>query len=322
MTADGLDDDTSRRYRYMPASGALVSSVLHAGVALALLPEMLPQQARLTEREITVTLELPMPNNERSALSAPSQAARNLPPGIMESAPEPTAPARGPIDAANAPTPVPPEPDIALIVPSAEPPPSVQSREIGAASSPPASTPNLEKFLPPVTAPPLVSGRDFAVTAPHALASSPSLQPRPQALPPPQPVHQATPRRASHQQTNDGTDRYAGQVASPLATAAVDDRVRQVRQDYIALIVRRLSGARFYEQSREENAQGLVVARLTIGQDGRLLALTLARSSGFPGRDRSVAEAIRRAAPFPALPPEITGEPYTFMVPIGYELER
>ena len=77
---------------------------------------------------------------------------------------------------------------------------------------------------------------------------------------------------------------------------------------YVALIVRRLSGARFYEQSREENAQGLVVARLTIGQDGRLLALSLARSSGFPGRDRSVSEAIRRAAPFPPLPSEIGGK--------------
>jgi protein TonB len=121
---------------------------------------------------------------------------------------------------------------------------------------------------------------------------------------------------------NDGTDRRAGQVASPMATAAVDNRVREVRQDYIALIVRRLSGARFYEQSREQNAQGLIVARLTIGQDGQLLALSVTRSSGFPGRDRSVAEAIRRAAPFPPLPTEIGGEPYTFMVPIGYALER
>jgi protein TonB len=305
----------------MPASGALVSAVLHAGVALALLPEIWPQEARLTEREITVTLELPMPDTEASARSGASQAARNLPSGTMESAPEPTAPVRGLIDAANAPTPVPPEPDIALILPSAEPPPSLQSRESGAAASPSALTPNLEKFLPPVTAPPLVSGRDFATTAPHVVASSPSLQP-PQAQPPPQPVHQGTPRRAAQQQMNDATDRRAGQVASPLARAAVDDRHRQVRQDYIALVVRRLSGARFYEQSREENAQGLVVARLTVGQDGRLLALSLARSSGFPGRDRSVAEAIRSAAPFPPLPPEIGGEPYTFMVPMGYALER
>src|SRR5258708_6537722 len=69
MTADGLGDDTSRRYRYMLASGALVSSVLHAGVALALLPEMLPQQARLTDRDITVTLALPTPNTQPSPLS-------------------------------------------------------------------------------------------------------------------------------------------------------------------------------------------------------------------------------------------------------------
>jgi protein TonB len=322
MIPGALDDDTTRRYRFMPALGALVSGMLHAGVALALLPEMLPQQARLTEREITVTLELPMPRTEASSASAAPQAARNLPPGTMESASEPTAPVRGPIDAADAPTPVPPEPDIAMILPSAEPPPAVQSREIGAAASPSSPTPNLEKILPPVGAPPLASGRDFAATAPHAVASSPSLQPRPQALPPPQPVHQATPRRAAHQQMNDGTDRRAGQIASPLAWAAVDDRHRQVRQDYIVLVVRRLSGARFYEQSREDNAQGMVVARLTVGQDGRLLALSLARSSGFPGRDGSVAEAIRRAAPFPPLPPEIGGEPYTFMVPIGYALER
>jgi protein TonB len=321
MTADALDENTMRRYRFMPAAGALVSALLHAGVALALLPELLPQQARLTEREFVVTLELPMPRTEVSAAAAAPQAARNLPAGSAEGAAEATASAQGVPDAARASTPVAPEPDVALVVPSAEPPPPVVAREIGAGASPPAPAPNLEKILPPVVAPPLVSGREFAATAPPAVASAPSLQPGPRAPPQQQPVHQATPRRASQQQMNDGTNRLAGQAASPLARAAIDDRHRQARQDYLVLVVRKLSGARFYEQSREDNFQGLVVVQLTVGRDGRLLALSLARSSGFPGRDRSVAEAIRGASPFPPLPPDI-GEPYAFLVPIGYALER
>ncbi len=47
-----------------------------------------------------------------------------------------------------------------------------------------------------------------------------------------------------------------------------------------------------------------VRVRLTIGSSGDLTALSIARSSGFPELDEAVTSGIRRAAPFPPLPPE------------------
>lgn len=322
MTAYALDDDTTRRFRHMPALGTLISAALHAGVALALLPAVLPQQPRLTELAIPVSLDLPLPLSQPSSAAAAAQAARDLPAGTEEPADDMMAPALGAPDAAAAPTRVPREPDVALLLPSAEPPPPVAAREIGAAAAPSTPTAKLEAVLPLVSAPPLVSGRDFARTAPPAVASSPTPQPRAKAPEQPQPIRQAPPRRASQQQQVEGQGHAAGQTPSVRSRTEVDDRNRQVRQDYLMVVVRKLSHARFFDQSDEHNVQGMVVARLTVGRDGSLLGLSLARSSGHASRDRSVAGAIRSAAPFPPLPPEIGAGPYTFIVPISYALER
>lgn len=47
-----------------------------------------------------------------------------------------------------------------------------------------------------------------------------------------------------------------------------------------------------------------VRVRLTIGANGGLSSMSIARSSGIPELDEAVADGIRRAAPFPPLPPE------------------
>ncbi|MGO4563799.1 cell envelope integrity protein TolA [Rhizobium sp. 2YAF20] len=44
--------------------------------------------------------------------------------------------------------------------------------------------------------------------------------------------------------------------------------------------------------------------RMTIGAGGEIAALSVARSSGVPELDSSVIDGVRRAAPFPPLPPE------------------
>ena len=304
-----LDDNTVWRFRYQPAYGLVASAALHAAVAVAVLPQVFAADARLTDRLFEVTLELPSAPSEAQAASVEPTAALRAAPGSenhadAEAAPEPDRRA-----AAAAPSVAPRDPGLALVVPSAEPPPVVTQREIGAAPSAAVGPPDLEKMLPAVSAPPLVTGRDFALAAPPAQPRAPTLQARPQATAPPQPIRQAAPSRASQQQAADGR-------------AALDDRQRQARQDYLTQVIRKLSQYRFYEQSREESTQGTVVARLTVARDGRLLDLSLARSSGFPGRDRSVADTIRRAAPFAPLPADIGQGPYTFVLPVGYALDR
>ena len=55
---------------------------------------------------------------------------------------------------------------------------------------------------------------------------------------------------------------------------------------------------------RRVTASTTVRVRLTIGASGQLSSLSLARSSGIADLDNAVMEGVRRAAPFPPLPPE------------------
>jgi protein TonB len=216
--------------------------------------------------------------------------------------------------------PTPAEPHLAVTLPSAEPPPPPAVRDFGTSAAPPGPLPTLETMVPAVDAPPMVNGRDIARTAPSALARSSVVQDRPQAPPPQQVVRQAAPNRASQQ--NDAGRSQSPGAASPVTRTAASYSAHQAQQDYLLLIVRRLSQARFTPATREERERGLVVVRLTIGRDGRLLAAELARPSGSPALDRGVIETIRKASPFAPLPAELAADSHTFIVPIDYAQER
>jgi protein TonB len=287
---------------------------------VALLPELLPRHERVTEWAIELTLELPTPQFEVPAVPAADQAARKETPGSAEATQ--TAAAPGPPDAAVVPPPAPAEPDVALILPSIEPPPAVSARDFGASSSPPAPEPNLEKILPSAKAPPMVAGRDFALTAPPATAKSPSVQDRTEAPSPRQPIRQAVPKRASQQNVTEKSDGTAPDAPSPTTRTAVNYGNQQAQQDYLLQIVRKLSQSRFYPSPREQSEQGVVVARLTVARDGRLIDVSLATSSGSPNLDRSVMDTIRKASPFAPMPVEIAADGRTFIVPISYAHER
>lgn len=317
---DESDDVTTWRFHRMSAMALVGSAMLHATALAALLPEALPRQERLTEQAIELTLERPTAPFEAAALPAAEQAAQRLPSGSSAFAPAALAP--GPSEAASAPMPVPAEPHLALTLPSAEPPPPPAVRDFGTSAAPPGPLPTLETMVPAVDAPPMVSGRDIARTAPSALAKSSVVQDRPQAPPPQQVVRQANPKRASQQNEADRAGGASPGAASPVTRTAASYSAHQAQQDYLLLIVRRLSQARFTPATREERERGLVVARLTIGRDGRLLDAVLARPSGSPALDRGVIETIRKASPFAPLPAELAADSHTFIVPIDYAQER
>jgi protein TonB len=307
---------------YISPIAVATSALLHAMIALALMPAALPQQVRMTERLVEVTLDLPSPPIEAPALAgATDQAALNLPAGsdevqqstLKQDEPQPAAVR----------TPVPVEPDVALIVPSSEPPPTPASRNFGNSASPPAPEPNWQKILPPLQAPSPITGQDFARSAPPATPSSPNVQPQTRAPAPQQPIREARPRRASQQQAAaEETEGKAQDTPSPLTRAATDYSHRQAQQDYLWHMIRKLSQYHFYGNSRDESERGLVVARLTVARDGRLLDAAVAKSSGFPGLDRAVIDTVRRASPFPPLPADLAADSYTFIVPINYTQQR
>ncbi len=313
-----IDPVTSFRLQRLCAVAA--STVLHGALAVAALPAVLPRQPRITERAVEVTLELPTPPLQAPPAAAPDEAALKVRPG--SAGPEQSAPEPGPVDAASAPPPAPVEPDVALSVPVSEPPPLV-AHDFGNSTQRPAPESNLEKIiLPPMQAPPSITGRELAMTAPPASPTSPNVQEHKQAPAPQQPIRQAAPRRASQQQAAEQADGRARGVPSPVVRAASEQSNHQAQQDYLWQIIRKLSQYRFQAQSAEQSERGLVVARLTIARDGRLVEAALAKSSGFADLDQAVIGTIRRASPFAPLPPELAAERHSFVVPISLVHER
>ena len=185
-----------------------------------------------------------------------------------------------------------PMPAIAIALPAMpddtavpDPPPSARPR------------PRPKRVLPPLEAPPPpLSAREVAVLVP------------PPASPPP--VQRPTP-----------SDARGVRPASRPALDAEGGGLRRAREDYLRHLVRKLSHSRFAQDSAEA-ARGLVVARLTLACDGRLVGESLVKSSGSPELDNGVMKAIRQAAPFAPLPADLAQDHYTFVVPINYVRDR
>jgi periplasmic protein TonB len=65
-------------------------------------------------------------------------------------------------------------------------------------------------------------------------------------------------------------------------------------------------------------ASGTVVVRYTIGTDGQILSKQIERSSGSKQLDDAASEALDRAAPFPPIPPDVSGKPLAFTQPFKF----
>ena len=309
----------SRSARPRISSAALATSALmHALIALAFLSALPQHQIRAPPAAVEITVDM-------AAAQPAEAAARAQPSGAGRSAGEqsqlalevpdpPPLATETPVEFA----PSPPEaaaPEIATRTSAPQPrepaPPGRQRQAAVAPQAPPRLA--LEKMLPPIAAPPAPSASDFAGESPRRTVPPPAAKASTPRAP--------TPGRALPSEAMRAATRAAPSPAA--ATRAADDgRQRQARQDYLWQIIRKLSRYKVQAASPAAREQGLVVLRLTVARDGRLLDLALAGSSGSPDLDRGVMEAARKASPFAPLPAEIAAVPYTLTVPIGYVHDR
>ena len=94
---------------------------------------------------------------------------------------------------------------------------------------------------------------------------------------------------------------------------------RKAQEDYLWAVVRKISQYRYYPKNARDNSEeGMVVARLSIARDGRLLDVSVAKSSGYPTLDAAMIDIIRQASPYPPLPRDITGDRHVFTLPLNY----
>ena len=208
-----------------------------------------------------------------------------------------------------------------------EPPkePDQQQQAALAPQPPPPPQPSLEKALPPVEAPPPpVTSREVPRPAappppPPPPKPAPQPQPAPRAQAPQQQLPSSPLSHLPPQRTPAESQQAARPAPSPLTNPASIYGQRKAQEDYLWGVVRKISQHRYYPKSSRENSEeGLVVARITVARDGRLLDVAVARSSGYPTLDNALIEVIRQAAPYPPLPNDMPGDRHTFLLPLNY----
>ncbi|HSQ51665.1 MAG TPA: energy transducer TonB [Nitrospiraceae bacterium] len=99
----------------------------------------------------------------------------------------------------------------------------------------------------------------------------------------------------------------------------------QTKRDYGWLseaILRRVEELKRYPASaRVDRAEGKVVVRAVINEDGNLGEVEVFQSSGYPTLDKAAVETMRQAAPFHL--PHPLGQPrMTIKIPMSYRLDR
>jgi periplasmic protein TonB len=87
-------------------------------------------------------------------------------------------------------------------------------------------------------------------------------------------------------------------------------------------ILRRVEELKRYPASaRIDRAEGKVVVKAVINEDGNLGAVEVFQSSGHPTLDKAAIDTMRQAAPF-HLPLPLGQSRMTIKIPMSYRLDR
>ncbi|HET9735010.1 MAG TPA: TonB family protein [Burkholderiales bacterium] len=171
----------------------------------------------------------------------------------------------------------------------APPPPPVAKAPVEPVAAPPP-VPALQSAPAPAMQAATTSPAPSATAAPVPAASLPALGPLARFEPVPAPA------------------------ASPGPDPGALDRYR------LQLVTVAARFKRYPLSAIDNNWEGVVVVRMTIGRDGGIAALGVARSSGHEVLDRQALEMFRTAKPFVQLPPELAGREFELELRAIYSL--
>jgi protein TonB len=124
-----------------------------------------------------------------------------------------------------------------------------------------------------------------------------------------------------------GHTAQSDQAPAPTQMAAISSAPTNAptMRDYGWLseaILRRVEELKRYPASaRVDHAEGKVVVKAAINEDGSIGEVEVFQSSGHPGLDKAAVETMREAAPFHL--PRPLGQPrMTIKIPMSYRLDR
>lgn len=109
-------------------------------------------------------------------------------------------------------------------------------------------------------------------------------------------------------------------AAAPIAGAGTKDADARTRwQAQLRVHLERYK--RYPRDARLRGDTGTVTLAFAVDRAGNVLSSAITHSSGFPALDRETVTMLKRAAPLPPPPPEITGARIEITIPIEFNLE-
>ena len=296
MTAAGPQHSGVRKGSHV--QGWVVSLLLHGTVVLGAI--LLVKQIQLAPQEKpfkwNVALVSPTepvtpdasPPNQAQAQPAPSPSLQQTVPSPQPQSPQPLAQQTAPPITERTVTPVAPKTPVS-------PPPQ------------PAEPIKHETVAPVVTEAPAVEKPTEAPVAAPTKSAAQTPPPAPSAI--------------LEQTAKPDTAPVPAQTAA-IAQAPANEPTKRDYGWLSETILRRVEELKRYPAAaRIERAEGRVVVKAVINEDGSVGEIEIVQSSGFPSLDKTAMETIRQAAPF-HLPHPLGRPRLTIKIPISYRLDR
>ena len=275
-------------YKEAHVQGWLVSVLLHSTVALAAI--LFVKQIQLAPQDEPFKWNVAMVSTTQ-----PVQPTASSP----NQAPAPSVPSTTSVPSPHVQQTVP-----AQILPSPRPlaqqtTPSISERTVTPLmTEPPPPQSEVTSIAKPAEASVAVSAESDSLTAPSS-APSAILEHTAQSDQAPAPTQMAA---ISSTPTNAPTTRDYGWLSE-----AILRRVEELK--------------RYPASARVDHAEGKVVVKAVINEDGSIGEVEVFQSSGHPGLDKAAVETMREAAPFHL--PRPLGQPrMTIKIPMSYRLDR
>lgn len=95
------------------------------------------------------------------------------------------------------------------------------------------------------------------------------------------------------------------------------------RQFYVSDAIKKIrSKTKYPQRALDRDQEGSVRVAIVIDREGTVLSTNILETSKFDLLNKEALEAIKRSAPFPALPAEIAGSRFEFTVPMRWTLPK
>jgi protein TonB len=182
-------------------------------------------------------------------------------------------------------------------------------------AKPAPAVPAEELRKPPAAQPRPVRERPVARPVPALQAPAPVAQVERPAVSEPAPAAPAAPLTLAAPGPVARIEPQAAVAAPAAPDPGALDRYR------LQLVTAAAQFKRYPRAAIDNNWEGEVVVRMTIGADGMIAALGIKSSSGYEVLDRQALDMFRIAKPFVLLPPELAGREFELELRAIYSLK-